>query len=149
MDNNEVIATLNDLIEVCKDGEYGFRSCAEHVDSTQLAAVFSARIDDCRRAARELQEHVVRLGGEPDTRGSASAALHRGWVAVRGTLSGYDDLAVLKECERGEEIAAARYHIALEKPLPEALHELVERQCQGAQRNYEQIRELCRSKAFT
>lgn len=38
MDKDEVISTLNDLIETCKDGEYGFRSCAEHADSSELLA---------------------------------------------------------------------------------------------------------------
>ncbi len=33
MDNKEVVSTLNDLIETCKDGEYGFRECAEHAKS--------------------------------------------------------------------------------------------------------------------
>jgi hypothetical protein len=31
MDNDDVIDTLNKLIETCKDGEFGFRACAEHV----------------------------------------------------------------------------------------------------------------------
>ena len=36
MSNDDVVDELNDLIETCKDGEYGFRTCAEHVKSTQL-----------------------------------------------------------------------------------------------------------------
>lgn len=142
MDNKDVISTLNDLIETSKDGEYGFRTSAEHVDSPELAKVLAARADDCAQAARELQEQVVRLGGQPDTRGSASGALHRGWVAVRSTLSSYDDLSVLKECERGEDVAEARYRAAIEKPLPEPVHSLIERQYQGARRNHDQIRAL-------
>src|SRR5678810_541401 len=35
MTNENVIDTLNTLIETCKDGEYGFRTCAENVKSTQ------------------------------------------------------------------------------------------------------------------
>lgn len=139
MDEDDLIDTLNDLIETCKDGEYGFRSCAENVDSRELATLFERRAEDCREAARELQEHVVTLGGDPDTSGSVSGALHRGWVAVRSTLSTYDDLAVLKECERGEDVAVTNYRKALEKPLPEPVRSLVERQYQGAKRNYEQV----------
>lgn len=146
MDNKEVISTLNDLIETSKDGEYGFRSCAEHADSTELVAQLTRRADECAQGARELQEQVVQLGGEPDTHGSASGALHRGWVAVRGTLSSYDDLAVLKECERGEDVAVARYRAAVAKPLPEPVRSLVERQYQGVQRNHDQIRALRNSR---
>jgi len=139
MDEEDLIDTLNDLIETCTDGEYGFHSCAEDVDSPELATLFERRAQDCREAARELQEHVVMLGGEPDTSGSVSGALHRGWVAVRTTLSTYDDLAVLEECERGENVAVTNYRKALEKLQLKPLRSLVERQYQGAKRNYEQI----------
>ena len=43
--NDEVISVLNDLIETCKDGEYGFRTCAEHVKSTDLKDVFLRRAE--------------------------------------------------------------------------------------------------------
>lgn len=142
MDNKEVISTLNDLIETCKDGEYGFRSCAEHADSSDLVTVLTRRAEDCVQAARELQEYVVQLGGEPDKGGSAAGALRRGWIGLRSALSTYDDLAVLKECERGEDMAVARYRAAREKPLPEPVRSVVERQFQGAKRNYDQIRGL-------
>ncbi len=33
MSKDDVIDALNGLIETCKDGEYGFRTCAEHVKS--------------------------------------------------------------------------------------------------------------------
>lgn len=139
MDNDEVVSTLNDLIETCKDGEYGFRSCAENVDSDDLAVFFNQRAEQCRQAAAELQQQVAAYGGKPDTSGSVSGAMHRGWVAVRSTLSTYDDLAVLKECERGEDVAVMSYRKALEKPLPEPVRTIVQRQYEGCQRNYEQV----------
>lgn len=142
MNNDDVISTLNDLIETCKDGEYGFRSCADNAESIELKTLFAKRAEECGQAARELQEQVVQLGGEPDTGGSTSGALHRGWVAIRSSLTSYDDLAVLKECERGEDIAVASYRDALQKPLPEPLRSLVERQYQGAQRNHDQVHQL-------
>jgi uncharacterized protein (TIGR02284 family) len=63
-------------------------------------------------------------------------------VALRGTLSGLDDLAVLKECERGEDVAARTYRRALEKSLPEPIGLLVESQYLGVKRNFEQICDL-------
>ena len=142
MDNGAVISTLNDLVETCKDGEFGFHACAEQADAIDLEALFARRADQCREAARELQDLVLRLGGKPDSRGTTAGALHRGWVALRSKLARYDDLAVLKECERGEDVAIARYRDALASPLPESVRELVERQYQGAQRNHDQIRDL-------
>ncbi len=142
MTNDEVIETLNDLIETCKDGEYGFRACAEHVESASIATLLTRRAEDCLEGARELQAQVAQLGGKPDTGGSATGAMHRGWVSVRGTLEGYDDLAMLEECERGEDAALARYRSALKEDLPEPVRSVVERQYQGVKRNHDQVRDL-------
>lgn len=142
MDYDNDVSILNGLIETCKDGEYGFRACAQQVKSAQLAAIFSRRAEDCRQAAADLQQQVVQLGGKPDTSGTTSGALHRGWVAIRSALTTYDDLAVLKECERGEDVAVASYRKALEKGLPEPVRTLVDRQYEGAKRNHDQIRAL-------
>jgi uncharacterized protein (TIGR02284 family) len=100
------------------------------------------RADDCRGAAQELTEQVRGLGGKPEEGGSAMGAVERGWVAVRTTLSTYDDKAVLEECERGEDNALARYRKALKKPLPAGIKLIVERQLQGVQRNHDQIKML-------
>jgi uncharacterized protein (TIGR02284 family) len=142
MTNKEVTARLNGLIETCKDGEYGFRACAEHVRSLELKTLFTLRADDCKQAASDLQAHVVLLGGEPDRGGTTGGALHRGWVAVRGTLAGYSDVAMLEECERGEDVALARYREVLENDLPIGAKAVVERQYRGVKRNHAQVREL-------
>ena len=142
MDDDDPIDTLNELIEICKDGEHGFRSCAEQVKSAELATLLARRADDCRWACAELQQRVAMLGAKPDLAGSAAGALHRGWVALRGTLAAYEDLALLKECGRGEDVAARSYRRALDKSLPEPIRSLVESQYLGVRRNFEQICEL-------
>jgi uncharacterized protein (TIGR02284 family) len=142
MDNDDLIKTLNNLVETCKDGEYGFLSCAEHVKTPELRQVFAQRAADCRQGAGELQAAVRALGGEAQDDGSAGGAMHRGWVAVKGTLAGYSDLAMLEECERGEDAALGRYRKALEQPLPAAAREIVQRQFEGVQRNHDQVRAL-------
>jgi uncharacterized protein (TIGR02284 family) len=142
MTNDETIDQLNKLIDTCKDGEYGFRSCAEHVKSADLKTVFLSRAADCQRGASELQGIVARLGGQPDTTSSATGTLHRGWVSVVGTLTGYSDKAMLDECERGEDAALERYRSALKEPLPADIMAVVQSQYEGAKRNHDQIRNL-------
>lgn len=142
MDNQDIIDTLNKLVETSKDGEYGFQNSAEHVKSASLRDLFTRRAADCRQAANELQMMVRAIGGTPEKDGTAVGAVHRGWVAVRGTLSGYTDLAMLEECERGEDAALGRYRKALEKDLPADVRALIQRQQDGAQRNHDQIRTL-------
>lgn len=142
MDNDDTIDTLNTLIETSLDGEYGFRTSAEHAKNVALKQVFDARADECQRGAAELQGLVVQLGGTAEDSGSASGSAHRGWVAVKSTLTGYSDQALLDETERGEDVALARYRKAIEKGLPPSVLAVVERQLQGVQRNHDQIRDL-------
>ena len=141
-DADDVIETLNDVLESCRDGEYGFRECAEHVKAQDIKTLLSRHADECRTAGLELVTHIRRLGGEPDEGGSVTGAMHRGWVSVRGSLSGYTDLAMLDECERGEDAALARYRSALKEDLPSDIRAVVERQAQGAQRNHDQVKAL-------
>ena len=142
MDNDDVIDTLNKLIDTCKDGEYGFRTSAEHVRSEHLRSVFLERAESCRQGATELQQAVVRCGGKPDEHSSASGTLHRGWLGLKGMLTGDRDQAALNECERGEDAALARYRDALKHDLPSDIAEIVQRQYEGVKRNHDQIRSL-------
>lgn len=141
-DRDDAIDALQDLAECCKDGEYGFRACAEHAERPDLKSLFLQRADDCRGAAQELNQQIRALGGNDTDHGSAAGAVHRGWVAVKATLSTYDDKAVLEEAERGEDNAMARYRKALKQPLPAGAKLIVERQMQGVQRNHDQIKML-------
>jgi uncharacterized protein (TIGR02284 family) len=142
MDNEGVVDILNKLIETCKDGEYGFRTCAEHAKSERLRTVFLERAASCRDGATQLQAEVARLGGHPETDSSAPGVLHRGWVNLKAALTGHDDLAALNECERGEDAALERYREAIKKDLPSDVAAIVERQYEGVKRNHDQIRSL-------
>jgi uncharacterized protein (TIGR02284 family) len=141
-DRDDVVDVLQDLVECSLDGEYGFKACAEQASSAELKSVFMQRADDCRRAVQELDGQIRACGGKTKEHGSASGAMHRGWVAVKSTLSSYDDKAVLEEAERGEDNAKARYMKALKAALPADVKLIVERQMQGVQRNHDQIKQL-------
>ena len=140
--NDDVIDTLNELLESCRDGEFGYRECAEHVKAPDLKAVLLRHEQACRHAGEELQTLIMQLGGTPDEGGTVTGALHRGWVSMRGNLTGNSDQAMLDECERGEDTALARYRKALKQELPEGARAVVQRQADGAQRNHDQIKAL-------
>jgi uncharacterized protein (TIGR02284 family) len=142
MNNKEVISTLNDLIETCKDGEEGFRVCADDLQDPQLKISFIERAESCATAASELQFLVESLGGEPETSSSVSGALHRRWVDIKSLVTGKDNLSILNECERGEDVALKSYRSALEKDLPAEVRAVVERQSAGVQHNHDRVRQL-------
>ena len=141
-DSMETVDTLNDLLATCNDGEMGFTEASENTKSGSLQQLFLRRASECRAAATELHQQIARLGGKAADGGTASGKLHRGWMQVRGTLGGLSDLALLNECERGEDAAVARYRKALKQGLSTDVQELVERQAAGAQRNHDQIKSL-------
>ncbi len=140
--HDDAIDTLNDLLESCRDGEYGFRECAEHAKASDIKSILNQRAGDCHSAAIELQELIVQMGGEPDEGGTVSEALHRGWVSVKGTLSGYSDFDMLDECERAEDVALGQYRKALKQSLPSSAKAVVERQARGVQLNHDQIKAM-------
>ncbi len=140
-DNSKTIDILNDLIEVSKDGEYGFNACAEQAESAEIKSMMQSRSADCRAAAQQLQSHVARLGGKPEDSGSMVGAMHRGWVSVKATLSTYDDLAVTQEAERGEDSALESYRDALKKDLPADIRAVIDQQYQGVKRNHDAVRQ--------
>ena len=140
--NDDAIDALNNLLEICRDGEFGFTESAEHTKTQEVKTVFLQRAGDCRSAAAELQQLISEMGGEPEEGGTVSGAMHRGWVAVKGSLSGYSDIDMLEECERGEDVALAQYRKALKQDLPMQAKAVVERQAQGTQKNHDQIRDM-------
>jgi len=143
MDNDKIVDVINDLIEVSKDGQNGFRASAERATAPRLKEVFAARATECQTGVAELQTLVVRYGGKPDDSGSVGGALHRGWTKVLDTLTGDSDQPLLNEAERGEDHALAAYRKALKTDgLPADVIEVINRQMAGVQRNHDQIKML-------
>ena len=140
--SDKIASTLNDLIETSRDGEQGFRASAEDTRNAELKAVFLRRAEDCTKAIGELQRLVTAMGVKPEQGGTVAGAMHRGWVNLKAAVSSRDDLAILEECERGEDVAKARYRKALDETLPEDIRIVVQRQYEGAVRNHDQIRDL-------
>jgi uncharacterized protein (TIGR02284 family) len=140
--NDELIDTLNDLIETCKDGEEGFKTCAQDISDGQFKQPFLTRAAGCAAAAKELQALVVAHGGSPETRSSLSGTLHRRWVDIKSAITGKDDESILSECERGEDVAKKSYARALEKTLPPEVRAVVERQYQGVLQNHDLVKNL-------
>ncbi|MBV7523941.1 MULTISPECIES: ferritin-like domain-containing protein [Pseudomonas] len=141
----EAISVLNDLIETSKDGQAGFKTCAEDIKHPELKTLFINRASDCGTAAAELQSAVHSLGGDPETSTSVSGDLHRRWVDVKSMFTGKGEEAVLNEAERGEDHALKAYRDAMEKINKHNLvgiRDLVERQYHGVQRNHDQVKAL-------
>ena len=138
----QVISTLNNLIQTCRDGEEGFRAAAEGVKDAELKELFHGYSRQRASFAGELQDEVRRLGGEAAETGSVTGSLHRGWLGLKAALTGADERAVLAECERGEDSALAAYRAALGVDMPASVRTAVERQFAEVREAHERIRAI-------
>lgn len=142
MASNDAISTLNKLIETSKDSEFGFRTSAENLRDPGLREVFRRLADQCGQTAIDLQAMVTQLGGVAEHSGTTTGAMHRGWVAVKGSLAGYSDMSILEDAERGEDATLDRYLQALEANLPTEARALVEHLFDGVKRSHAHLRAL-------
>lgn len=142
MTNDDVISTLNGLIETCKDGQDGFKTAAEGVERSDLKSTFYELGQQRTQFAGELQSLVRELGGDPETTGSISASLHRGWINIKSAVTGQDEAAILNEAERGEDSAKKAYNDALAQDLPANVNSVVQTQAQAVIAGHDKVRSL-------
>ena len=135
------IDTLNDLIEICKDGQDGFRDASENVQSQELKTLFSTYSLQRSKFAGDLQQHVTSLGTEPEKSSSITSAVHRGWIDLKSAFTKGSDHAILAECERGEDHAVAAYRDALEGELPVYILSDISEQATAVQAAHNDIRD--------
>ena len=140
----ELIGTLNDLIETCRDGINGFRTAADGVSSPIAKEVFLSRVHLIEKGLGDLDAAVQRLGGDPVDHGHPAASMHRAWINIKSAVTLRDDRAIINEVVRGEEVAIQHYREALDKPLPSDIRAMVEMQERGTELNLERARALAR-----
>lgn len=140
MERNDLISTLNQLIQTCRDGEEGYKQAAEAVEDPELIQLFNNYSAQRGSFAAELQEEVARLGGDPQESGSMLGAIHRGWISLRDAIATRDEAAVISECERGEDGAVSTYKEVWGQDLPSDIREVVGRQFTAIQEAHDTIR---------
>ncbi len=138
LSNSEVIDTLNDLIEIARDGQKGFQQAAEKIDSPDTKTFFLEQSRQRAHFVGELQTLVHGLGDEPDNEGSISGAMHRGWLNLKTALGGGDH-AILNEVETGEDVAVRAYQKALNKTLPADVREIIQRQAYSVKQAHDTV----------
>jgi uncharacterized protein (TIGR02284 family) len=117
---------LHHLIDLCRDGERGFRTAADHVIDPTLKSLFTDLAAERKRFAEALLPHLQRLGGPPHADGTSAGKLHRQWMVLKGYVPGNHDHHIIAEAERGEQVALDAYEDALNGMLPPTVIEVVE-----------------------
>lgn len=134
---------IDNLIETLKDGQEGFKQAAESVSDPKLKSLFSDYSQQRSRFAIALQSEARQHGDtDPETKSSATGALHRGWINLKSAITGGDEHAILAECERGEDTAVEEYKKALADGLTPSAQQLVSRQFAEIKAAHDRIKSL-------
>ena len=141
MKPDQVIGTLNSLIELNRDGQSGFKEAAEKIEAPQVKQFCFEQSRSRAQFVGELQPLVHSLGSEPDNTGSVAGALHRGWIDLKSALGGGDQ-AILAAIETGEDHAVNEYKKALAETLPAHVHAIVERQFQSVKQAHDKVKSM-------
>jgi uncharacterized protein (TIGR02284 family) len=138
---NDTVDVLQDLIKTAHDGHKGFLAASQEVRDGRIKQVLVEGAQRCHTAAGELAELLRALGKDVPDGGTVAGALHRGWLQLKAGVAA-TDLAIIEECERGEDSAKGSYRDALEKELNADARFVIERQYHGVQENHDRIRAL-------
>lgn len=125
MTKDEIVDTLNDLIQITEDSHEGYRKSAEDAQEPDLKTLFNDLSAQRGAMVRDLQKHVAEQGGAPEASGTILGGAHRFFVDLKSTVLGRDRAAIIQEVERGETEAVRRYEQALDKDLPAHLASVI------------------------
>jgi uncharacterized protein (TIGR02284 family) len=140
-DNSEhAVDVLNGLIKTTLDSVNGYREAAENADRSQYKGMFAERAMKREQLARDLQDEVRALGGDPQRDQGMLGAAHNKFVDLKSALTGGSDKAVIEEVERGEDHIRDRFKHALEDDdLPPQVRSTVERLYRSVKADHDEV----------
>jgi uncharacterized protein (TIGR02284 family) len=148
-DRKHAIGTLKGLVEICKDGQEGFREAAENIRNSEYKVVFENYAQQRGMFASELESEIRRLGGDEDSSNLEGVwndivgAAHRTWINLKSAISSGDAKAILNECETGEDAAVKAYQKALEdREVSMEVSTLIRNQYAAVKEAHDRIRSL-------
>lgn len=142
-ENKNIIKTLNDLVEILRDGQHGYKTAAEDAKSPELAQLFTRYSSQRAEFVSQLQTRLASLGAEPEKTGSVTGSMHRTWIDLKSALSKNEPHAVLSEAERGEDAAVDAFKKALDGDhLDLPTRDILTRQYQEVKAAHDKVKQL-------
>lgn len=136
--------TLKNLVEILHDGQMGFAHAADSVKNPRLKEIFSRFSLQRAKFAGELESELIALGEKDPQKagGTATGALHRGWIELKSAFLNEDNHAILSEAERGEDVAKKAYKDALADDLPAPVRQIILVQAEAIQAAHDEVKAL-------
>ncbi len=111
--NEKSISILNNLIEICRDGNRGYKHASEHIEHDDLETIFYRLSQQRALFEAELRDDVRQLGGTPEDGGTLSGSIHRFYLDVKAMFTGHDTEGIIEACKTGEKTAIEAYEKAI------------------------------------
>src|ERR1700710_2950024 len=114
--SEKAIDVINELIKLNNDRVAGFEKAGADLEENDngLMTVFQKLAGESQQYAAELTAIAQQYGGDAAEGTSTTGDLHRAWIYIKSTFTGGCVLAILNECERGEDAIKHAYRDALE-----------------------------------
>jgi uncharacterized protein (TIGR02284 family) len=143
MNTENMITTLNKLVQTARDGVEGYRQALNDVDNDMFEPIFRDYMQQRERFIGELTQKINDLNGTVDDSPSWLGTLHRGWLDIKSAFTDGGEEAVLDECERGEQVAIDNYNEALNNETwPEEVSSLIRNQMEEIRSALDRVRTL-------
>lgn len=136
--------SLNDLIEIARDGGEFYREAADKVKNPQLSSLFDQMAVHKNDIVAGLSAEVINTGGKPAEHGTMVGSMHQLYGKARAAL-GDTDYAYVSELEESEDrlLGAFKDTIA-DRDTPAAARMAAEQfmprvlECHNIMRNHKQ-----------
>lgn len=138
-------ALVRDVIQALEDGRKGFFQASKKLEedgNEELSARMRQLAEQRQRLSDELKDAASSHMKVADGKGTATGAIHRGWMALADALTGHDPHAVLAVAEQGEDHAKAVYEKVLREDLPDDLQSVLDRQASEVIDAHDEVRDL-------
>lgn len=105
----DLVSMLERCATICTDGEKRYTEAAYETRDLALRELFLEYAKQRADFVIALRSAIGELGAMSAHHGTATGAMHRGFMAFRSAVERHDPEAIFAECERGERGALARY----------------------------------------
>jgi uncharacterized protein (TIGR02284 family) len=142
---DEIIETLNELIEVLVDGQRGFSGAADAVDADDnlLKSELMRYSNQWGDYAATLAHALAGLGEEVEGHGTIVGTIRQGWISFKQAIGCDAQYALLTECLHGGEAMIDAYGRAMDADLPSPLDQIVQMQYETVKSVQRRISALC------
>ena len=119
--------TLNELIEITRDGQVFYSDAVNRVDNPHLKIVFRGMIDAKSKLINALSGHVRMQGEQPSTDGTFAGSFRKLYAETKVRLSDHKDATFVAQLEQSEDRLLQAFERAARASSDPALQQIIAR----------------------